>query len=410
MGAERREFTAREIEMTSTQPIAPRHSTLAVIAIIAVGVLCALLANTLPVYLEVLAKLRAFTDSQTGLVAMADMGSYTAGIIGCAALQSRTAKLNWRQTALVGLLLLILGNVISIGTTGFLPFLLIRVLAGIGAGIATAIVYAVLAEGDAARHMAFLSVAMLMSGSVSVPYFAPLVAQYGASGLFGLLALLGVIAAFLTPLIPTGSAHHQPSELPAQTPSPRITPQGWLALLSVLLHWTGIGAIFAFISSMGTAWGGTPETVDLSVAKMLFAGMLGVSIVAVVGSRFGSLRSLIISYVGLLSAIAIFLLVKPVAAFLIVTASFGFIYNLMIPYQFEVVTKIDDSSGVAMLMSAAMLGGIAIGPAIAGYLVTADYQIVNLFSLFGCTAGLGLLLVAWFWHRRSTVPQAARSR
>lgn len=393
--------------MTAVATETGRHTALSIGVVILIGVFCALLGNTLPVYLEVLARLRGLSESQAGLTAMADMGGYALGIIGCALLPAVVHRLNWRRTTILGVLLLIATNVLAIGTAAFVPFLVVRFFAGIGAGIATAIVYAALAEGDGARFMAFLSAAMLMSASATVPYFSELADRYGVRGLFGMFAGLGVLALLLTPLMPRGSARMPKASPHAQPIADKVTLQGWLAVLSVFVHWCGVGAVFGFISSMGTAWGGTEAAVELSVSKMLLAGMVGVILVAIVGSRFGSFRSLMVGYVGLLAALTLLLVLKPLASFLVVCALFGFIYNLMIPYQFEVVTKIDESSGAAMLVSAGMLGGVAIGPAIAGYLVTPDYTWVNGFSIASCALASVLMLVARRWHHSTSQARLA---
>ena len=69
-------------------------------------------------------------------------------------------------------------------------------------------------------------------------------------------------------------------------------------------------------------------------------------------------------------------------------------------YQFEAVTEIDTTSSAAMLVSAGTLGGMAMGPAIAGYLVTADYMLVNLLGLAAFACSLLLMLAAQAVHRR----------
>jgi MFS family permease len=89
---------------------------------------------------------------------------------------------------------------------------------------------------------------------------------------------------------------------------------------------------------------------------------------------------------------------QPVAHFLVLGCLFGFGWNIVSPYQFEAVTKIDGSSSAAMLVNAATLGGLAVGPAIAGYLATADFLRTNAFSLTAGVVSLAMIVAALRLH------------
>lgn len=396
--------------MITAAPDSPQHSALALGATILVGVLCALLANSLPVFLPVLAQLRGFTDSQTGLAAMADMGGYALGIVVCASAPALVIRLNWRGTAALGALILVAANIMAVFTPEFVPFLGVRFCAGFGAGVTTAIVYAVLAEGDGARLMALLAGAMLISGAITVLFLSSASARFGAAGVFGIYAGCGALALLTTPLVPAVSVRHHAAPAHASQASERITPAGWLAVGSVFVQFIAIGAVYGFISNMGVAWGSSEQAVELSLSKMLFAGLIAVVLVALLGSRLGSLRALLFGYAGLLVSLALFLWLKPLAAFLAITMLFGFSYNFLTPYQFEVVTRVDESSSAAMLVSAGIMGGIAIGPAIAGYLVTTDYRWVNGMSMALTVIALGLMVAALRLHERAMPPAAGADR
>ena len=85
---------------------------------------------------------------------------------------------------------------------------------------------------------------------------------------------------------------------------------------------------------------------------------------------------------------------------------FGFSYNFLTPYQFEVVTRVDESSSAAMLVSAGIMGGIAIGPAIAGFIVTSDYVWVNGMSFALTLIALALIVGALRLHERVSAARA----
>ena len=377
------------------------HAKIAVVCAILAAVFASLVSNSLPVFLAVIGRMRELDEGQIGLVAMAELGGFAVAIVGCALLPRPLRWLNWRRTVAVGLVVFVVANLLATADSSFGTFFAIRCLAGLGAGLVVAIAYAVVGEGDSARLMAILAGGMLVSGAVVVQYLAPLADAYGAAGFFGLYAAVGLLGLTLVPFIPTVSCHENSAAnaVAGSTEQQSVSPEGWLAVASVFVHFCGIGAVYAFISTMGVAWGGHTPDVDAAVSKMLFSGGFGVALVAVFGSRFGPMKSLVGSYVGVLLTLLLLLLLRPVGGFLMVCMLFGFTYNILVPFQFDVVTRIDPSPAASMLVSAAMLAGVAIGPAIAGYLVTSDYLWVNSYGLAGCGLSLALIVAAFRWRR-----------
>jgi len=112
------------------------------------------------------------------------------------------------------------------------------------------------------------------------------------------------------------------------------------------------------------------------------------------GSRLGHFKAFATAYCGVLTAIGLFLYFNPVAAFLAIGALFYFCVTVTSSYQFEVVTKVDTSSSAAMMVMAATVGSIAIGPAIAGYLVTPNYELINGLGFISIALSFVLMLVA----------------
>ena len=382
------------------QPAAQRHSLISVVVAIAVGVVGAMVSNTLPAFLAVLARARGLTESQAGLSAMADIGGIAFGMTLCGLLPGLVRRLTWRGAIAGGLLLLMAANLLSIWVVTFGPYLAVRVLAGLGSGVVIAIVYAVLAEGDGARSLATYNVGQLATASFAIPFFSKLADTYGISILFMIIAGLAAASLLLVPALPRESVREMAAEEHHGHAKETVSLAGWLGIGSVLLMFVGVGSVFGFLSYMGAAWGGDPLQVEGNVSKVVFAGMVGALVVSVVGSRFGYQRPMIIGFLLLLVTAGLFAAFKPVAAFLAIGAVFYFAVNVTMTYQFEAVTEIDTTSSAAMLVSAGTLGGMAMGPAIAGYLVTADYMLVNLLGLATFACSLLLMLAAQAVHRR----------
>ena len=379
---------------------------LAIGAAIMLGALCALVVNTLPVFLTVLGRTLSLNEVQVGYVALADMGGIAAGTILCAMLPSVLERQGWRSVAIAGILVLILGNVLASLAQTYSALIAARAVAGTGGGIAMAIVYAVLASGtNDARNLALFNVAQLGSGAIGVQFLGAIAGEWGAGGLFGLIAAIsfgGLLLCFALPRTAVGEL------LDAASPSETrgISGPGWLAILSALLYFAGAGAIFGFLAYMGIAWGGRAPDVESGLSMVLVAGMAGGLVSAFVGSRWHFAVPLIAGYVILLVAILLLMMFKPVAGFVLLASLFGFGWNILTPFQFAAVTHADSSSSAAMLVNACTLGGIAIGPAIAGNFVTSDFEMVNLGSLVACALSLVLLALALKWHNeRAGLPR-----
>ena len=368
------------------------HSTMQggsrVVAAILIGVVAALVVNSLPVFLTVLARARGLNESQSGLIAFADMGGIAIGTTFCALSPRVVGYLTWRWVTAFGLLLLCAANILSIVVPGIPTLLVARTLAGCGSGLAMAVTYAVLAQGDGARELAIFNVAQIGVGSLAMLLLGPIADRYGAGGLFGVIATLALCALVLCIAIPRGKRGSAPS---AGAPHERVTRNGWLAIASVFLYFAGAGAIYGYLSFMGIAWGGTASDVESSLSAVMFASMMGGVVVSVVGSRFGLTRPMYVGSVVLLASIVLLATVQPVHQFVLLGGVFGFAWNIVTPYQFEAVTLIDESSSAAMLVNAATLGGLAVGPAVAGFLATPTYFRVNMLALGMCVVSLSLL-------------------
>jgi DHA1 family inner membrane transport protein len=391
-------------DMLASEPVSGRNLTRSQrVAAISVGVVAALVVNSLPVFLTVLARARGLNESESGLVALADMGGIAVGTTVCAMLPSLVQQVTWRGAAAIGLLMLCIANVASANAGRFPDLLADRLVAGCGSGIVMAITYAVLAQGDGARDLAIFNAVQLGGGAIGIPLLEPIASRYGAGGLFGLIAILGGLSVLLCYPLPRGRGDPGADATAGEA---RPSGAGWLAISSVLLYFAGAGAIYAYLSFMGVAWGGKAADVEFGLSLVLFAAMLGGVAVSIIGSRFGIRRSLYVGFSAFLLTIACLALVKPVQHFVLLGCLFGFSWNIVTPFQFEAVTVVDDSSSAAMLVNAATLGGLAVGPAIAGFLATPDYLRVNSLAFVAVLTSFILLIGVLRFFDRLRVARA----
>lgn len=368
-----------------------------VIAAVVIGSVGNVIPNALPAYLVALSQSRHLTESQAGFCGMADAGGIAVGSIGCALFPAVVKHLNWRRTAMLGLAIMILANLLTIATSSFDGLILTRVLAGIGSGLAVAIVYAFLAEGDAARNLGIFTVAQLATGWLGVSLIGGVTDRFGAAGLFGALVVVGIVALSLTFLMPLRSARRTVAVGSGRHSLGRVSGLGWLGIASVALFYTAVVAVYAYLEYMGVAWGVRPAAAASGVANVLFAGMIGGGLAAILGSRFGFVKPLLFGFAGLIVSAGMLLVLKPVGGFLPVAMVFGFCFSYVLNYHFEAVVTVDPTSSTAMLVNVAALLGFTAGPAIGGYLATPDFGVVNAVSM--SLLGLALAIIIYAVHR-----------
>jgi hypothetical protein len=386
----------------------PNHGGIVKATISNAGILTAIvvtvLTNTasiiMPAFLTALSHTRGLTEAQGGLFAMAEFGGIGIGAMACALLPGLVERLNWRRTAALGLVAVIAANLAMAAPLGFYGLFALGLVAGIGGGLVNAVFYATCAEGDGARLVAAFYAAQIGFGAVGVGVMSPIVDRYGDAGLFLAMAALAGAALLLCPLLPPRSVMQPSAVLNADSESDRISGLGWAASLGVFIFFVSSGATYGFIGYMGLAWGGKPAAVESALSGVMYIGMAGPLIVAFVGSRFGYLWPLGIGIAGTGLALVLFIAVKPVAAFLPIGGLLFFAANAVVPCLFDVLTDVDRSSGAAMMMGASQLGGVAIGPAIAGYLATPDYVRVNGFALVLLLAATLIVLGVVWVHQR----------
>lgn len=373
------------------------------LAAVLLGALCALVVNTLPVFLTVLARAFALSEQEVGYVALADMGGIAIGTISCALSPQIVSRLGWRKVAFAGIAVFIFGNLLTSQVTSFAPLLLSRAVTGMGGGMTMAIAYAVIADGlDSARDLAVFNVFQLGSGAIGVRLLGPIAGALGPQGLFQIIGGLAICAIPLCFVLPPKHSSSK-IETGGQDHAAKVSPVGWLSIISAFLYFGGAGAVYGFLAFMGVAWGGDAQSVEAGLSLVLAAGMTGGIVSAVIGSRFDFDRPLYLGYAVFLFSIILLIAFKPVDNFTLFAALFGFGWNILTPFQFAAVTHVDGSSSAAMLVNASTLGGIALGPAVAGNFVTANYDIVNIGALSACIVSLLLLIFALRQYRTTQI-------
>jgi predicted MFS family arabinose efflux permease len=353
-----------------------------------------------------------FTDKQAGFIVFTELASFSAGSMVMSGLIHR---LNRRHVAIAGIVLFALGNFLSAVPKTFLPFLLLRTLPGFACALAIA---------------AFVSTAVLakvpdrvfgMVNAFSIGYSAvllivapPVIQAGGLSLIYAVMAVLALACLGTVRWIPPRAPAAQPIRAATADDSRRA---GTLhvsllamVLLAMLLLYTGHGSVWAFQERIGTSLGIEPARIGHVLSVAMFLGIVGSLVAWRAGLAIGRIWPQIIS-LGL-SVIAAILLViaDSVTLFAIASALVGITWFYGLPYQMGILAQLDPRGRANVMGIIMTTGGAAIGPALAGVLVSpGDYSIVGWIAAGCYSACLMLVLPAVLWLGRNA-PTAVPAR
>jgi predicted MFS family arabinose efflux permease len=338
-----------------------------------------------------------FSDRQAGFIVFTELASFS---VGSMVMSGLIHRLNRRHVAIAGIVLFAAGNFLSALPKAFLPFLLLRTLPGFACALAIA---------------AFVSTAVLakvpdrvfgMVNAFSIGYSAvlliaapPVIAAGGLSLIYAVMAVLALACLGVVRWIPPRAPALQRAP-GAAADEPRKAGKLHvfllaMVLLAMLLLYTGHGSVWAFQERIGTSLGIEPARIGRMLSIAMFCGIAGSLIAWRAGLALGRIWPQIIS-LGL-SIVAAILLVIADSATLFATASalVGITWFYGLPYQMGILAQLDPRGRANVMGIIMTTGGAAIGPALAGVLVSPpDYSIVGWVAASCYTACLLLVLPA----------------
>jgi predicted MFS family arabinose efflux permease len=354
-----------------------------------------------------------FSNRQAGFIVFAELASFSVGSMVMSGLIHRVDR---RHVALAGILLFAAGSFASALPKTFLPFLLVRIVPGFACALAIA---------------AFLSTAVLarvpdrvfgIVNAFSIGYSAVLLIVappvIRAGGLVLIYSVMAVLA-----LVCLGAIRWIPARAPAIVPDrgvqaeePRFAGRSYIALLAMvliamLLLYTGHGSVWAFQERIGTSLGIEAGRIGRILSFAMFLGIVGSLVAWRTGLAIGRVWPQVIS-LGL-SVIAAIMLVVADSAVLFATASalVGLTWFYGLPYQMGILAQLDPRGRANVMGIIMTTGGAAVGPALAGMLVSpGEYSSVGWLAA-GCYATCLLLVLpaVMFLGKSEQAPLPAQS-
>jgi predicted MFS family arabinose efflux permease len=336
--------------------------------------------------------------SQLGFSEEAAVGVISAEVVG-GALASILAmfwisRINWRIAALCSVLVVVIGNVVSVFITDATTLTFVRFLVGLlGQGTAFVIgISMIQSTTDPDKNFGFVIAAQVAFGVLALLSLQRIVIGFDSvGGVYIPLATLAVLGLPLIRNLATGF-EAQPDQADQKQAGSVFLP---VAGLLVMLIWCiGLGSMWAFVSLIGEAGG--LEAVD---AQLALAVSSGVAILGAIGAA-----ALAGKGVGRFMPVTIALLVQAGMAWFLqgemnwlemaIKASiFQIFWNMTGPFIMGAIASSDTSGKVSVLIPAAQTAGFSIGPVIAlEFMTDGSLLAANVTTIVCCLIALVLFI------------------
>jgi MFS family permease len=353
-----------------------------------IGTIALLPLLILPALIGVLVDESAMSESFAGWSASVN---FAGGALAALVMAFRMHRIDLRKTAVLALVLAVIGDVVSAFASGNqTAFLAARFVAGVGAGAAYTCALAAFARfSDVERgYGIFVTLQFIVSGIglYVLPVYSALL---HTSGMFLLIASLDGLALLLTWRLPgraTGSSAgpSQVSEMAVLTSAATV-----LALVGFALFEAANTAQFTYTERFGVSLSLTDRQIGLMLLVASLAGIPGAFAIVVVGDRFGRGASLTLGIGIAVAGLALLTGSSTFTPYLLGGSLLGFSWAFCLPYIQALGAALDPSGSALAAGSCASTIGGAAGPALAASILgEGSYRWVFL-------AAIAIFVVAW---------------
>ena len=365
----------------------------------------------IPVISTAWVNLLGFTEVQVGRVAGADLGGLAIGAVLTAAV---VANVNRRYLVLLSVAIAVGANAACMVMVNYEQVLWLRLTAGIGSGIYTAIAIATLGgTSKPARAFNMMLFAFAFSQALEM-YILPQLSMNGIYMVFIGCYVFGLLFLSWVPPRPVeksldveidieegdGVHHVEHKHVPAYVP--------WLVLGAMLMTYINIGAYWTYIELASHASKASPDWVSQLLIYTSFFSIVGCLVATVISNRFGLARPLLVTLV--LQALIVGMLAGGInnTNILISMFSFNFLWIFIDVYQMSTIANVDHSGRFAALMPGAQGLGQILGPNIAASILAAGLGYRGVFIMCAISSLLGMLIYLFMYlHLRKTIPALA---
>jgi predicted MFS family arabinose efflux permease len=325
-----------------------------------------------PGFVQGLVNQGGYAPTQAGLIASTEMF----GIAATTVLMMWLApRVDWHRLVRIALIVDVAGNLLCLAAHSALLFACCRFVVGLASGILISVGYAVAgltAKPD--RSFGWLITWVLVYGATGLLALPPVLSTVGIPGFLVFLASAAAAGLYIVALLPRGATVDSAISCIGRE-QPKLMRH--LLLGAVLCYFLGQGSLWAYLSLIGVADGGTDQQVATALTIAQFLGIAGAATAATAGTRMRHLTAILTGILGGTAPILLFLTPSGALIFAVAVCVFNFAANFITPLLMAVVAKGDTSGKLVVYSVALQMLGLAIGPAIAALVIRpGDYALV----------------------------------
>jgi len=358
-----------------------------------------------PVISTAWVELLGFTEEQVGRVAGADLGGLSLGAVVAALLVGR---MNRRLLILASVVIVIVSNGLCMVYVDYETVLWLRVGAGVGSGIYTAVAVATLGgSSNPARAYNLMLFAFAFSQALEMQVL-PMLSMNGIYIAFILCYLVGLPFLHWIPARPVERPLEVDLDVEEEGGEHRVVHRHvpawvpWLVLAAIFFTYINIGAYWTYIELATIDAGIDNDYVGRLLVWTSFFSLVGCAVATVISNRFGLARPLLVALFSMAMVVGMLAFGINDVNILISMFSFNLLWIFVDVYQMSTVANVDHSGAFASLMPGAQGLGQIVGPNLAATQLGAGLGYSSVFIMCSSAAATGLLIYGamYLWLRR----------
>ncbi|TRC96733.1 MFS transporter [Mesorhizobium sp. WSM4303] len=352
-----------------------------------IGSVGLLILGLQPVLLGALYTEGHVSGDELALVATAEMIAIG---IGSAVIAMLLSARNMRWKSAVLLVLLALANLATAYAVSPNSLIGARTVAGLAEGGLVAVATELIARSRRAERIGgyFVTIQTLAQCALALLLALYVIPAAGSAGGFIVLAVVCIASLAVAFIVPDNYA-----DLPKEENFGNVlTVPSITALLCVFCYFMFFGSIWAFLEPLGAQYGIDGRTVGLIVSASLAIQVLGAMTATVFEARIDYRFAIVAIGVVAVACSTVLAGSPSLAIFWAAALVMGFILLFIVPYQIRLAITADETRTAVLLVPAAQLFGLAIGPIAASLLIDGkDFRPVPQFAAASAAASVIML-------------------
>lgn len=308
----------------------------------------------------------------------------------------RVHHVNLRQVATFALAFAVIADLASALTAGeTTAFFAARLVAGLmlGATYVASVSSFARFDGYERGFGLFVTLQFIISGLglYVVPVYAD---ELGATGLFGLFAVLDGFALLLARFLPSENASQQARGDAVSELKILLTASAIFAIIGFALFEAANNAQFTYIERFGVAIDLSDHQIGVALLIASLIGIPGAFSIVVFGQRFGTLGPLVFGMAIAVAGLLVLINSESYGAYFFGSCCMGFSWAFCLPFIQSLLATIDRKGSAIAAGTSFSTFGSALGPGIAAIIVAGG----NYANVFMLSIGLFAITLALFTY------------